>query len=114
MKAQKILLGHYFKALLTIIDRIENNQLSEEVKIVGHSYFFNERTAEKLGFTIGKAGSFWIINSILQFVELSHLYSFSQCKWAFPKFWKVKRAEITGSDLVKKKEILTGLVSKLL
>lgn len=53
--AQRILLGHYFKALLTIIDRIEKGELSPDVKIVGHSYFFNDRTAEKLGFTISKA-----------------------------------------------------------
>lgn len=102
-KAQKILLAHYFKALLTIIERIESNQLASEVEIVGHSYFFSDRTAEKLGFTISTAGSFWVINSALQFIELSYLFSFSQGKWAVPKFWKVKRAEIIGSELVKKK-----------
>ena len=112
-KAQKILLQHYFKALLTIIDRIESGQLPATVKIVGHSYFFSDRTAKKLGFTISKAGSFWIINSALQFIELTYLYSFSQGKWAIPSFWKVKRAEILGSDLVKKKEFLAGLVKKL-
>ena len=113
-KVQKILLGHYFKALLTIIERIETGQLSPEVKIIGHSYFFSDRTAEKLGFTISKAASFWVINSAMQFIELTYLYSFSQGKWAMPKFWKVKRAEIVGSDLVKKKEFLEGLVRKLL
>ena len=111
---QKTLLGHYFKALLTIIERIEHNQLSPEVKIVGHSYFFNERTAEKLGFTISKASTFWVCNSLLQFIELSCLYSFSRGKWAMPKLWKVKRAEISGSDLVAKKEILEKLVSRIL
>ncbi|MDF1695770.1 MAG: hypothetical protein P1U56_08070 [Saprospiraceae bacterium] len=114
MKSQKILLGHYFKALLTIIDRIETEQLPPEVKIVGNSYFFSDRTAEKLGFKISKASLFWIFNSALQFIELSYLYSFSKGKWALPKFWKVKCAEITGSELVKKKMLLEGLVKKLL
>ena len=112
--AQRVLLAHYFMALLTIIERIENEQLSPEVQIVGHSYFFNDRTAEKLGFTISKASSFWIINSAVQFIELSYLYSFSKGMWSMPKFWKVKRAEITGSDLVTKKETLVGLVQKIL
>lgn len=111
---QKTLLGHYFKALLTIIERIESGQLSPEVKVVGHSYFFNDRTAEKLGFTISKASVFWIVNSAMQFIELSYLYSFSKGKWAFPKFWKVKRAEIVGKDLVAKKERIEKLVGKLL
>lgn len=113
-KAQKILLGHYFKALLTIIERIEKNELPPEVKIVGNSYFFSDRTAEKLGFKVSKASFFWVFNSAIQFIELSYLYSFSKGKWALPKFWKVKYAEITGSDLVKKKELLEGLVERLL
>jgi len=111
-KAQKTLLAHYFKALITIIERIENKKLSPEVEIVGHSYFFSDRTAEKLGFTVSKAGAFWIINSALQFIELTYLYSFSQGKWAMPKFWKVRKAAIVGSDLVKKKEVIEGLVKR--
>jgi hypothetical protein len=110
--AQKTLLCYYFKALITIIDRIENNELSPEVKIVGHSYFFNNRTAEKLGFKISKASTFWILNSVLQFIELTYLYSFSQGKWTLPRFWKVQRAEIAGKELVKKKEILGELVRR--
>ncbi len=99
IKVQKMLLQHYFKALLVIIERIETGQLSPEVRIVGHSYFFNDRTAQKLGFTISKASSFWVINSCLQFIELTYLYAFSQGKWTFPKFWKVQRTEISGTDL---------------
>ena len=112
-KTQKTLLVHYFKALVTIIERIENNELSPEVEIVGHSYFFSDRTAEKLGFTVSEAGFFWIVNSSLQFIELTYLYSFSQGKWVMPKFWKVRRAAITGSDLVKKKEVIVALVERL-
>ena len=109
---QRTLLNHYFKALITIIERIENKQLSPEVKIVGHSYFFNSRTAKKLGFKVSKASIFWTLNSVLQFIELTYLYSFSKGKWEMPKFWKVKRAEITGSELLNKKEILKELVRK--
>lgn len=112
-KVQKTLLAHYFKALLVIIERIETEQLPSSVNIVGHSYFFSDRTTQKLGFTISKANSFWTVNSCLQFIELTYLYSFSQGKLAFPKFWKVRRAEILGHHLVQKKTYLQGLVNKL-
>ena len=112
MRAQKILLSHYFKALLTIIDRIEKNELSPDVKIVGHSYFFADRTAKKLGFQISKASLFWIVNSLFQFIELTYLYSFSKGKIEIPKFWKVKRAEIEGHELLKKRAILEDLVKR--
>jgi len=113
-RAQRTLLGHYFKALLTIIERIENEELSPQVKIVGNSYFFSDRTAHKLGFTVSKASIFWTINSAVQFLELTILYSFSQGRLTMPKFWKVKRAEITGEDLIKKKDLLQGLVERML
>ncbi|KXX69408.1 hypothetical protein [Flammeovirga sp. SJP92] len=109
---QKTMLHHYFKALITIINRIENNELSPDVKIVGNSYFFNKRTAERLGFKISRASLFWTLNSIIQFFELSYLYSFSKGKLQIPKFWNVKRAEIIGRELVTKKDILEELVRK--
>ena len=79
-RAQKVLLTHYIKALLTIIERIETKQLAPTVKIVGCSYFFNSRTAEKFGFTLSDASLFWKINSTLQCIELSYLYSFAKGK----------------------------------
>lgn len=111
---QKTLLASYFKALLTIIERIENKELSPEVKIVGRSYFFSDRTAERLGFKISDASFFYKLNSVIQIVELSALFSFSKGKLAIPKLWKVKKAEISGSDLLSKKEILEALVKKIL
>lgn len=111
--AQKVLLTNYIKALLTIIERIENHQLAPTVKIVGYSYFFNSRTAEKFGFTLSDASLFWKINSTLQFIELSYLYSFAKGKWAIPKFWQVKRAEIIGTDLVERKEQFERWVQRL-
>lgn len=74
----------------------------------------NDRTAGRLGFTISKASTFWIVNSCVQFIELTYLFSFSKGRLAFPKFWKVKRAEIVGSEFVKKKGVLQGLVNRIL
>lgn len=41
--AQRILIGHYLKALLKIIERIELKQLPSSVKIVGHSFFLMKK-----------------------------------------------------------------------
>ena len=50
----------------------------------------------------------------MQFIELSYLYFFSRGKWAIPKLWEVKSAEIKGSDLVLKKESIQKLAQRLL
>jgi len=104
--AQKKILAYYFEALLHIIHKIETNELPKSVKVVGNSYFFNARTAEKLGFTISKANVYRILNSIFGCIELILLYSFSQGKLSVPKFWKLRKVSISGEKLVLKKDLI--------
>ena len=111
--AKKKMLSYYFEALLEIIRRIETGELPETVNIVGNSYFFNERTATKLGFELSKASIYRVINSLFSIVEISLLYSFTEGKLTIPKLWKVKKAAITGAELVLKKDLLLRYVDKL-
>ncbi len=53
------LLAYHLEGLLQLISLIENKQISESVTIVGTSYFFNDRTLQKLGFQIEKASTFY-------------------------------------------------------
>jgi len=46
--AQKKLLLNYGKAFLYLIEQIESNKMPATVLIVGHSYFFSERTTRNL------------------------------------------------------------------
>lgn len=105
-KAQRMIIGYYFEALLTIIDKIENGDLPRSIVVVGNSYFFNERTAQKLGFAISKGSFYRLLNSVLGCLDLIILYSFSQGKWSIPKFWKVKKVSINGEQLLLHKELI--------
>lgn len=105
-KAQRMIIAFYFEALLHIIDKIETGELPRTVNVVGNSYFFNDRTAQKLGFTISKASLYRILNSIFGCVELIMLYSFSQGKWSIPTFWKVKKVSILGEQLLANKNTI--------
>ncbi len=44
------LLAYHLQGLLNIISQIENNAVPKTVSISGTSYFFNERTLNKIGF----------------------------------------------------------------
>ena len=111
--AQKKLLLNYGKAFLYLIEQIESKKIPATVLIVGHSYFFSERTTRKLGFKIFPSDSITKICSCLNAVELIGLYSFSQGKWAMPKFWKVKAVMISGEHLCLRKDLIINLIEKL-
>lgn len=111
--AKRKLLRYYMEALLEIIRRIDTGELPESLVVVGNSYFFNERTTQKLGFTIGKANIYRILNSVISFVEISLLFSFTEGKLSLPKLWNVKKASITGTVLLEKKGVIERYYSLL-
>jgi len=110
---QKRLLINYGKAFLYLIEQIETQKIPATVLIVGNSYFFSERTTRKLGFQVFPSDTITKFCSCLNAVELIGLYSFSQGKWAIPKFWEVKAITISGEQLCLRKDLIISLLKKL-
>ena len=102
----KKMLAYYLEGLLKIIEKIETNELSEKVLIQGSSYFFNERTAKKLGFQLKKTTFGKIINATVNYLDLLWMYSIAKGKLTFPKINYMITVEIIGSGLVKNKNKL--------
>lgn len=107
------LLMYHCEGLLNIISQIENKRIPESVQIVGTSYFFNERTLQKLGFQIEKATLFYRTNLFINFIDLFWMYSVSHGKVSFPALWDAKKAAIKGDKLVAQKKYLEMLYSRL-
>jgi hypothetical protein len=108
------LLAYHLEGLLHLISLIENKQISESVTIVGTSYFFNDRTLQKLGFQIEKASAFYRANLFLNFIDLFWMYSLSRGKVSMPSLWEAKKARVLGSTLVVQKAKLEALFVKLM
>jgi len=111
--AQRKLLLNYGKAFLYLIEQIETQQIPPTVWIVGNSYFFSERTTKKLGFQIFPSDAITKFCSCLNAIELIGLYSFSQGKWAIPKFWQVRALIISGENLCLQKDLILRILKKL-
>ena len=107
------LLIYHLEGLLQLISLIENKQISESVTIVGTSYFFNDRTLQKLGFQIEKASTFYRANLFINFIDLFWMYSLSRGKVSMPALWDAKKASIQGAELVGQKMILEVLYGRL-
>jgi hypothetical protein len=113
IKLRNRLLIYHLEGLLQLITLIENKSIPQSVNIVGTSYFFNDRTLNKLGFQIEKASLFYRINLFINFIDLCWMYSFSRGTFSIPNVWHVKKASIQGVNLIAQKKKLEGLRDKL-
>lgn len=107
------MLSYYIEGLLVIIDKIEHGALPETVEIRGSSYFFSERTAQRMGFELQKTGLFEKVNILLNIIDLTWMYSMASGKFVIPNALKAKTARITGEKLVHKKNQLENLYEYL-
>ena len=107
------LLIYHLEGLLQLISLIEDKRLPETVSIAGTSYFFNDRTLNKLGFQIESASLFYRINLFINFIDLFWMYSLSRGSFSIPNLWDAKKATIKGDNLVAQKTKLQGLYHKL-
>ena len=103
------MLLYYLEGLLAIIDKIEEEKLPASVLVRGSSYFFSERTANRLGFSITVPKSTERLNLFINFIDLTWMYSLANGKLTFPKISSIKTAEIKGEDLVQYKSDLIQL-----
>ena len=113
IRFRKQMLSFFLDGLLRIVERIEASELPESVIIQGNSYFFSGRTARKLGFSLSETSIGVKINLLVNYFDLTWMYSLSQGRISFPKINSVKTAEITGSCLVMNKHELIRLSSFL-
>lgn len=107
------MLTFYLDGLLVVIDKIENKSLVETVVVRGSSYFFSERTANRLGFKTSKTNAAEKTNLVFNYLDLLWMYSLSKGKLVFPNLNKIKTAEISGKELLANKKKLLNLKSFL-
>lgn len=110
---RRSLMVFHVGGLLQIIEQIEQGKLPASVKIIGTSYFFNERTAKKIGFELKEPSFFYRLNLFVNFIDLFWMYSLSQGKLSIPKVWRAKKVFLLGHKLVENKEFLLGMHQKL-
>ena len=107
------LLLFQLEGLKNIIQLIEDKAVPESVTIVGTSYFFSDRTVQKIGFELIEPSLFYRINLFVNILDLVWMYSLAQGELAIPKVWQAKKVQITGQKLVEHKAQLEALYDKL-
>jgi hypothetical protein len=101
------------EGLLAIAEEAAFGAMPGDRKIVATSYFFNDRTIEKLGFRREKAGWDVRLNLLLALPEVALCYSFTQGRPALPPIWKASKAETTAAELAANKGKIEALLARL-
>lgn len=104
----------YIEALLTLADLLEAGRISPDAEIRGTSYFFDERTATKLGFQIHDPSTPRLAMLWVGLIEISTKLSFARGRLSLAPVWKAKLATIGGAELVGQKPALSALHRRLL
>ncbi|MBV6654406.1 MAG: hypothetical protein KI786_11650 [Mameliella sp.] len=103
------ILKYYLEGLLHIADLVEQGELSREVLIKGSSYFFTERTAERLGFEIVSIPAHEKLNLYFNYLDLLWMYSLAHAKLRFPNLKGAKSAQVLAGNLLKNRASLERL-----
>ena len=108
--AKKKIMLYYLNGLMQIIKEIESKKLPHEINVIGVSYFFNQKTATKIGFTIERVGIVRRLLFFVDYVNLFFMYSYSRGRLTFPNVLKVKKVKISGEKLLNSKDIINRLI----
>lgn len=113
VKWKNKMLFFYLNALIKIISKVENGDLTKSTIIRGSSYFLSERSAKKLGFSVTKTSMSEKFNIALNYLDLIWMYSLANGKLTFPDLTNINTIRITGIELVKQKQTLLNLLIRL-
>ena len=110
---QRTVLAFYLQGLLNIADKVAESEDPAAVTIVGTSYFFSDRSVERMGFEVSPGGWFHRINLMFSFFELFLLNSLSAGKVNVPNIFKVKKASMSGERLLEHREYIQRLYDRM-
>lgn len=113
LAARRRVLAWYLDGILDIAERVARGELPPDVRVTGTSYFFNERSAARLGFRIEPAGRRLKLVLVLSYLDLVVLYSFCRGRLSFPNVLQAKRAVIAAGDLANRRPDIARLRRRL-
>ncbi|MEQ3514346.1 hypothetical protein ABMY35_13560 [Pseudoalteromonas sp. BZB3] len=112
--------GHkaHLKVLKGILDglnelcaRTKQGELEQERAIFATSYFFNAKSAKKLGFKEDEANDLEVFNLYLSYFSLAIRLSIIKGKLEYPKLSEIKKIRTTAGELLKHKDAIERMLS---
>jgi len=111
-KWKRRLMTYYLEGILNLINELKASN-EKDKRIIGTSYFFNIRTAERIGFKISNPSILPKIKVTINFLDILFMFSLSEGKFKIPNIYQLKKAEISSNELIEKEDYIMALLHKL-
>jgi hypothetical protein len=108
----RLIIISYLEGLIDLIDHYQAQQNSR-VRVKGTSYILNWKTAQKLGFTVAKAGISQKLLFVYNYVNLVLVKSMAKASLSFPDLKEIITLEADVASLIHRKHYILQLHSKL-
>ncbi|MBL8111279.1 MAG: hypothetical protein JNK60_00220 [Acidobacteria bacterium] len=112
-RATRQILGLFLEGFLDIANAVERGEIARDTHIVGTSYFFSEKSAERLGFRLESAGLRLRLVLLVSYAELALLHSFARGRISFPNVLKVRTAVVRGDELLARRDEMRRILGRL-
>lgn len=101
------------QGLLSICDAVAEGRLSAQNEITASSYFFSNRSVEKLGFTLNN-GSFEVkLNLALVYLSLVLRLSIIRGRWCLPDLKRIRCIHTTAGELLQQRSRIAKMLAHL-
>ncbi len=112
-RATRQILGLFLEGFLDIANAVERGEIARDTHIVGTSYFFSEKSAERLGFRLESAGLRLRLVLFVSYAELALLHSFARGRLSFPNVLNVRTAVVRGDELLARRDEMRRILTRL-
>lgn len=101
--AQRTVLGHLLRGLIRICDEVEAGHLAPATAISATSYFFSDRSAQRLGFRTEPAAGLQLQNLLVSFLSIALRLSFTHGRLRWPDLRQARRIGTTAAELLARR-----------
>lgn len=112
-RATRVVTVELLHGLLAITDEVAQGALPPDTRLVASSYFFSNRSLERLGFQLCPPASGVVQNLLMASLSIALRLSFTRGRLSFPKLRHIRQAATTAGVLAQHRNELEQLLLRL-
>lgn len=112
-RAARIVTADVLRGLLALTEQVERGELPPDAELVATSYFFSDRTVERLGFELREVPAAVRHNLVVSSLSIAVRLSFTRGRPAFPDLRRIRQAVTTPGRLAEHSGEIRRLLRRL-
>lgn len=111
--ASRIAVGELLRGLLAMLDELSASEMDSSCEVVAASYFFSDRTLDRLGFRLRPAPPITVLNLLMAWLGVGLRLSFVRGRLALPRLANTREAYTTLAELRTRRSAIEALLIRV-